>query len=90
MIKSISQIAILIGFIVCISSCQKECLPKPNDCSQQDQPANQRISDSSNNANPGSGLNKDEQNPRADEIVGGGDDDRDGGGEGGKKGKRVR
>ncbi len=90
MIKSLSKIAILIGFIVCISSCQKENLPELNGCSQQDQPANQRGSDPTTTDNSASSLNKSEENPRTDEIVGGGDDDRDGGGEGGKKGKKVR
>jgi len=89
--KAISKLAILIGFIVCISSCQKEEIQGPNGCSHQDNAVNQRVAGPSDTTTSIDPLFKGEEKLGPDEIVGGGDDDRDGGGDGGgKKGKRVR
>lgn len=83
--KLVYKIAILIGFTVAVSSCQKENIPSPGDCpSHQETQSNQRIGGSSDTSNAelphlrGGGNEE-----GVDEIVGGGDDDRDGGG--GKK-----
>lgn len=85
--KLLTKIAILIGFIVTISSCQKESLPAPNSCSSHENgAANQRVSGSNDSGNAVNPLIKADENIRTDEIVGGGDDDRDGGD--GKKGKK--
>lgn len=81
--KALSKIAILIGFIVCISSCQKEDNLSPLHCPSENNSSKQRLSGPSGNeenTDP-SGIRRGEQQESTEEdIVGGGDDDRDGGG----------
>jgi hypothetical protein len=88
--KILTKIAILTAFTALVSSCQKENLPVPGNCSaKQEDAANLRITDSVKTGISTSPLIiNEEKNRLPDEVVGGGDDDRDGGD--GKKGKRVR
>jgi len=77
------KIAVLVGFMALVSSCQKEDMPSPSGCpSHQEDGANMRISDPNDEAGTtGGSLKNDGPTVAADsiEIVGGGDGDRDGG-----------
>ena len=85
--KLVSKIAIVIGLIVCISSCQKEIIPVPaGGTSSLATPSGQRLTDSTNTGNSILPAVNDGQCGNTDEIVGGGDDDRDGGGKRDRKG----
>lgn len=78
--KLIYKIAIVTGLIVSVSSCQKENLPNPGNCTgKQENVSNQRVGGSNNNVCNGDPyvIAKDSI---VNEVVGGGDDDRDGGG----------
>lgn len=76
------KIAVFVGLVALISSCQKEVLPSPGGChSPAEQPANVRMSDPEEDNSNGSVLDDGGTEPLDSiEIVGGGDADRDGGG----------
>lgn len=81
--KALSKIAILIGFIVSVSSCQKEDSLSPQGCSSQENSSNQRVADPSgaqDNSDPSTVVFERGDENTEDEVIGGGDDDRDGGG----------
>ena len=70
-------LAVLIGIIVLVSSCQKENLPVPVSGGSYSNGSTMRTGDPS--TGDGNHVNGDDE-PVCDSIVGGGDDDRDGGG----------
>lgn len=87
--KLISKIAFVIGFILFVSSCQKENTLSPGNCaSRHDNTLNLRISNHSNtNGDSDSNTTIGTTDQQTDDgVVGGGDDDRDGGGKKIKKG----
>jgi hypothetical protein len=99
--KNLAKIAVFVGLVAFMSSCQKEELPTTRGgCSshQDNSASNQRGTDPETNptsigskpvslGGPATTISGDEGVP-AEEIVGGGDDDRNGGGDGKKEKKR--
>lgn len=84
--KALSKIAVLIGFIVFVSSCQKEDDLSPQGCPSHESSATQRASNSSGiQEDPDPSDIKGEKGGTEDDVIGGGDDDRDGGGKKVKK-----
>jgi len=75
------KIALVIGLIGLLSSCQKEDLDSMSNSSTQENGSSMRIGNPDSNNN-GGWLNDGNNPVNADSsgIVGGGDDDRDGGG----------
>jgi hypothetical protein len=79
--KALSKIAILIGFIAFVSSCQKEDHMAPQGCPSHNNSVNERSSDPSNNQDPlPTGIKRGDEPETDGDVIGGGDDDRDGGG----------
>jgi hypothetical protein len=80
--KIVSKIAILVGFVAFVSSCEKEKLPVPHSLpAVKENTANQR-NGGVNPADTASSMVPVYTTPNTNpsDIVGGGDDDRDGGG----------
>lgn len=93
--KILSKIAVFVGLVAFMSSCQKEELPSPSTrggCTHQENAAStQKVVDPADKPTSVAGpaiTGKEEGRTDADEIVGGGDDDRNGGGDGKKEKKR--
>jgi hypothetical protein len=83
--KLLSKIAIFIGLVAFISSCQKEQMPTPGGCSSHEQEAaSQRLGDPTGAGSFGTAgdsirVDAGDVNTTPIDIVGGTDDDRDGG-----------